>query len=319
MSNKFDTPVLIVAWNRPAHARRLVDSLRQFRPNRVWVSVDGPRGSSGEPAVQQTRAAILESLDWPCEIRTQFHDVNLGCRLGVASAIDWFFGQVAEGIILEDDLVLGTDSLPFLQEMLVRYRDDAKIFSISADNSLAVTPSDGSSYFFLGFPHVWGWATWKRAWDLYEANMDSWIDARLTERESSFFPSPAAQRFWTPLFDRVAFEPRFDSWAWCWAATHFANGGLSVQPSSNLVSNFGFDSAATHTRSKTTRAAVEPGRIFPLSHPNNVSESEEMAFLTYELLGSIDGVRVRESKLRQLWSSIARMRPIKSLGRYRQN
>jgi len=318
MPIKFDTPVLIVAWNRPEHARRLVDSLRQFRPNRVWVSVDGPRDFSEELAVQQTRAAILESLDWPCEIRTQFHDLNLGCRLGVASAIDWFFSQVAEGIILEDDLVLGTDSLPFLQEMLVRYRDDPKILSISADNSLAVTPQDGSSYFFLGFPHVWGWATWKRAWNLYEANMDSWIDARLTDRVAAFFRSPEAQRFWTPLFDRVAFEPRFDSWAWCWAATHFANGGLSVQASSNLVSNIGFDSAATHTRSETTRAAAELERIFPLSHPNNVSESEELAFLTYERLASIDGARDKENHLRKLLTSIARTRPIKFLRSYRQ-
>lgn len=316
MSIPFETPILIVAWNRPVHARRLVDSLRQFRPTRVWVSIDGPREKSEEAVIQQTKSAILEALDWPCVISTQFHEANLGCREGVASGIEWFFSNVEEGIILEDDLVLGADSLLFLREMLGKYRNEERVLSVSADNSLGIRPKDGSSYFFLGFPHVWGWATWKRAWRLYEANMESWVDARLNQTASSFFTLREAELFWTPLFDRVAFEPKYDSWAWCWAATHIANRGLSVQPSSNLVSNLGFDSTATHTKVENSRARSQPQSIFPLRHPDDVRESEEMARSTYERLASIGGSGGHRSQLDALVSIAALRRLTESVARF---
>lgn len=312
MSDQFDTPILIVAWNRPAHARRLVDSVRPFRPSQVWVSVDGPRDSSDVLPIERTKKSILDSLDWACNIRTQFHESNLGCREGVSSALDWFFAGNDEGIILEDDLVLGSESLPFLQAMLEKYRDEPRVMSVSADNSLGVKVRDGSSYFFLGFPHVWGWATWKRAWSLYDRNMDSWIAARSGQGVSSFFSSSQSEHFWARLFDRVAFEPKLDSWAWCWAATHFAHGGLSVQAGKNLVSNAGFDSSATHTESKTERANANIETIFPLRHPCRVAENKVATLSTYKKLSSLRSA----SRTRRFVNAMFRlfMRPLTPRG-----
>lgn len=303
MSSQFDTPILIVAWNRPDHVRRLMESLRPFRPSKLWISIDGPRDSAEAIVVDETRMAILDSIDWPCETRTQFHDSNLGCREGVASAIDWFFSDVSEGIILEDDLQLGKESLFFLKAMLERYRSEPRILSISADNSLAIKLRDNASYFFLGFPHVWGWATWRRAWTLYDRDMESWKAARSASEVGSFFGSSESEAFWSRNFDRVAFEPRMDSWAWCWAATHFAYGGLSVQAAKNLVSNSGFDALATHTNSKSARANAAIEAIFPLTHPNRIEENKVAAGETYKKLYRLSSVSRTRRILRTIFAS----------------
>src|SRR5688572_20906804 len=99
-------PVLFLVFNRPDTTARAFEAIRSARPARLYVAADGPRvGRAGEAERCAEARRIATAADWPCEIRTLFRDRNLGCRLGVSTAIDWFFEHEQEGIILEDDCV----------------------------------------------------------------------------------------------------------------------------------------------------------------------------------------------------------------------
>ena len=99
----FPVPILLIAFNRPANTIRVLDALRPLQPVQIFVAADGPRQDNQNDVVRcaDVRRIFAEQIDWPCQVRTRFNAVNLGCRKGVERAIDWFFGEVDEGIILE--------------------------------------------------------------------------------------------------------------------------------------------------------------------------------------------------------------------------
>ncbi|MFM7145061.1 MAG: hypothetical protein ACKOW5_01850, partial [Actinomycetales bacterium] len=163
------TPVLILAFNRPDRVRALIDRLREVAPTRVFLAVDGPRANRDTDArlVEQTRQCA-ELIDWPCEVQTLFQEQNLGCGRGVSTAITWFFEQVPEGIILEDDVLPRIEFFSYCTELLDRYRDDPRVFAISGSNFVPPERiSTDGSYRFTHITHVWGWATWRRSWNQY--------------------------------------------------------------------------------------------------------------------------------------------------------
>lgn len=271
MSRPFDVPILILGYNRPEPLQKLILSLLPFRPKRLWVALDGPKSSKSDTElVAQSKLVIERNIDWDCTVETLFRESNLGCRIGVSSAITWFFDCVEEGIILEDDCLPGAETLDFFAEMLDRYRTSEKIMSISGDNSLNLNSVLQHSYFFQGFPMIWGWASWKSAWEKNDLQMTEWKKAKSSGLTRDFFPDRQSHKFFGPLFDRVSGENPHDSWAWGWAAAHFAHGGLSVQPYANLITNIGFGPDATHTRKNNVRSNFPTQTIFPLVHPKSI-------------------------------------------------
>lgn len=297
---KFDTPILILGWRRPHHILEVIAAVRHVSPVNMWLAIDGPVDSSQLEQVERTRTLAVEAIDWPCSLRVLFREGNLGCRLGVVGALDWFFSEVEEGIVLEDDCVPSVGGLVFFAKMLERYRTESAVLSVSGDNSLGVRFASRDSYFFSGFPHIWGWATWRRAWALYDREMHGWRAARLANSSSEIFPDDVSASFWSPLFDRVTYEPRVDTWDWQWTATHFLNKGLAVQPSVNLVRNIGFDELATHTRKRTSRSNARVRNIFPLRHPPLVSESVDARAATYRRLAAVTAVDLTPERGRSL-------------------
>ncbi len=156
-------PVLIMAFNRPDHLQVLLNRLREVRPDRVFVAVDGARDARPDEAdrVQACRD-LVATIDWPCDVQTLFQDHNLGCGLGVSTAITWFFTHVERGIILEDDIIPDPSFFPYCAELLDRYQDDARVFAISGCNFVppgcavasgpAVSIQPGAAH--LGLGHV---------------------------------------------------------------------------------------------------------------------------------------------------------------------
>lgn len=297
---RFETPVLVMGWRRPQHLRQVISALSVVRPKKVWLAIDGASNAIQAPQVAETQAVALRSITWDCSLRTLFQDSNLGCRQGVITAIDWFLAEAKEGIILEDDCVVSADGLRFMAELLDRYRHNERVLSVSADNSLGVRVLRPESYFFSGFPHIWGWATWDSAWKKYDRDMSLWRSARVSGKSADFFPSEVAEAFWTPLFDRVTFEPREDTWDWQWIATHFAHRALAVQSATNFVTNIGFDDLATHTRSRTTRSNRPAQTGILMRHPHKVQEDSQVRAQTYRLLNRV--------RTRKTWPRISLMR-----------
>ena len=211
------SPVLLIAFNRPATTRRVFESIRAARPPRLYYAVDGPRPDRPSEAgrCEEVRS-IVDSVDWPCEVRTLFRESNLGCRRGVSSAIDWFFEHEPEGIVLEDDVLPTRGFYAFCDNLLERYRSDARVGLISGCNLIASRHSPEASYFFSHYNHIWGWASWRRAWQHYYVAMNDWPRWRDSGGlETLSVGSRRFERYWRRIFDRV-YAGEIDTWDYQW-------------------------------------------------------------------------------------------------------
>jgi len=258
-------PVLLVVFNRPDVAQRLLDAVRAARPARLFIAGDGPRADHPEDARRcaETRR-VFEAVDWPCDVRTLYRDTNLGLSPAVISAITWFFDEVESGIILEDDCLPEPSFFQFAAELLDRYADDRQVMHISGLNMRPRERFDPHSYFFASIGHIWGWATWRRAWRLVDPSMSGWPALR----RSFGAETPTVHRVLGRKFASAHARRKF-TWARLWYYTLVRHGSLSVVPAVNKESNVGFGPDATHTTSDVHPLRFEDAGAltFPLSHP----------------------------------------------------
>jgi hypothetical protein len=224
-------------------------------------------------------------VDWPCEVLTHYSDVNLGCRDGPASGIDWVFSCVEEAIILEDDCVPHPSFFRFCGEMLARYRDDRRIATIAGTNVQAGAKRGEASYYFSKYPTIWGWASWRRAWALYDRTASVWPEFF---RSGAFeaVTEPAERVHWQRAFDNVQ-RRGLDAWDYQLALTCWSQSMLSIVPNQNLISNIGFGPDATHTHSAGPTSNMPTAALsFPLVHPRLVvPNSQADAFVARRQFG----------------------------------
>jgi hypothetical protein len=261
-------PILFTIFNRPLLTKRVFECIRFARPQRLFIAADGPRpGKEGEEKRCAETREIVKQIDWDCEVSTLQHDQNLGCKIAMSSAINWFFDHVEAGIILEDDCVPNPTFFPYCQELLGYYRDDKRVMMISGDNFQKNNAKCQYSYYFSVFSHIWGWATWRRAWKNYDVEMKLWPELRDTTWMVDILNENSAL-FWRSIFDLV-YAGKIDTWDYQWAFCNWVQHGLTILPCANLVSNIGFGDSATHTtdqNSSINHLPVIPMK-FPIQHP----------------------------------------------------
>lgn len=267
------SPVLFLVFNRPEKTRAVFDVIRKAKPSRLYVAADGPRKEREDEVRRcgEVREAAT-AVDWPCEVKTLFREENLGCGRAVSGAIDWFFSHECEGIILEDDIVADISFFRYCDELLDRFRDDDRIMTVTGDYFRRKPRQNGSSYFFSRYPHMWGWATWRRAWRHYDFGMSRWPELK----HSGWLDAvgggyPDFTEYWTRIFDRTS-AGRIDTWDYQWFFSCWLRNGLVVTPSRNLCRNIGFGEDATHTKTDGEwRSRLPLGSMpFPLHHPPQV-------------------------------------------------
>jgi hypothetical protein len=256
----FQTPVLLIAWRRPEHLKQVIDAVRKAAPMKMFVAVDGPRLGADfaeeRKLIEQTKSVIEKEIDWECELKTLFQDKNIGCRVGVSTAITWFFDSVEEGIILEDDCVPSIDFLLFTTKLLNKYRNDDKIMHIGGVNYLDVVKPN--NYFFSQYGHIWGWATWKSRWTKYKNQLTKLdIDLALLN-----VPKGMQRDYWKMVF-KGQLDFQVDTWDYNWQCVIFLNNGRCIYPLNTMVDNIGFDELAVHT----TKMSFKP--ILSKSDNNN--------------------------------------------------
>ncbi len=267
----FDTPIAFLIFNRPDVTQRVFCAIKNIRPSRLFVVGDGPRSDRPGEATQvaQTRA-IIDRVDWPCDVQVCYADQNLGCKHRVATGLDWLFGQVEEAIILEDDCLPDPSFFPYCQELLDRYRHDRRVGAISGDNFQDGIRRTPHSYYFSKYFHCWGWASWRRVWENFDVGMKSWPEFRDHSGVAGFADSACENWFWTDLFEKQH-RGEINSWAYPWHYSCWTQNALTVLPDVNLVSNIGFTRDATHCQSSSSRFANLPVQtLTELRHPPGV-------------------------------------------------
>lgn len=265
------SPILLLVFNRPDTTRQVFATIRNAKPPKLYIAADGPRPTrEGEAQRCHEVRELVSKVDWPCEVFTLFRDNNLGCKLAVAGAISWFFEHEEEGIILEDDILAVPSFFRYCDELLAYYRDNPKVAMISGNNFVASYVTVADSYFFSKYCHIWGWATWRRAWQYYDITMQDWPLLKNTsfiQQRSDhnwFF-----EKYWRSQFDLV-FQNKIDTWDYQWSFTCWKENWWGILPKTNLTTNIGFDMNATHTKGEVPAYITKAGQqdlIFPLQHP----------------------------------------------------
>ena len=254
-------------------------ALRQAQPQVLLVAADGP---SHDERCQEVREQMMKSIDWPCQVQTRFLEEQQGCRNAVSSALDWAFGLHDQLIILEDDCVPHPSFFAFCAAMLDRFKDEPEVMQICGSNLTGMRPA-GQSYYLSRFGPIWGWASWRRAWQAYDVEMKDWSSLRNSAQLRQLCPEPFEAGWRREVLDAVH-RGEVDTWDYQWAFAKLRCGGLNVVPAVNLVSNIGFGSDATHTtNSSDPRADMATHELaHPWQHPLMIKawQDADRAYLT---------------------------------------
>lgn len=271
-------PVLLTVFNRPEETARMVASLREVKPSKIFISADGPRNdhSKDMELCARVRSIVLEGIDWHAEMITDFAPSNLGLRHRMASAITWALSKVDRIIVLEDDCIPSVSFFRFCTELLEYYSEDNRIGSITGDNFQGSGFSCDGDYYFSRYPHIWGWATWRRAWNYYDVGMSDWSSVRDTCWLQDLFSDKFEMLYWRNIFDDTL-SGKINTWDYQWVYACWRKNMLTVTPKVNLVSNIGIGASATNTctpesgKHNLNASTIEN----PIRHPNLVVRKKE--------------------------------------------
>lgn len=271
--NPLQTPVLFLVFNRFETTKIVFEAIRQAKPPKLYIASDGARSHKDdeEVVVNSIRSYLLNSIDWDCQVIPLFRDNNLGCKVAVSSAIDWFFQNEEMGIILEDDCLPNQSFFWFCEELLLKYKNDSRVCHIGGVNFINMEDTNiayDASYYFSSNTHIWGWASWRRAWQEYDVAMRDFPEFT---KSNHFNNIEIGNRLYRRIIKNVfqnIYDGLVDTWDWQWVYAILKNHGLSIIPSKNLITNIGFDVEATHTTNPEDQFANLPShKLHIQKHP----------------------------------------------------
>jgi hypothetical protein len=266
----YSIPILFLVFNRPEVTKRVFEQIRAVRPAKLYIAADGPRMSKkGEDILcHNTREIVLSNIDWECDVKTFFRTENLGCGKAVSEAITWFFENEEAGVILEDDCLPSLSFFEYVEYCLLRYWDNPKIMHIGGNNFFDKTWGD-KSYFYSAYNHIWGWASWRRAWKLYQYDLIHINERALKVSLNTYFPRSISESWFNNY--KLLLKNKVDTWDYQWTFCIWLNHGLCTYPNYNLVSNIGFGQNATHTHDENYKYNNLPYReIEDISSPKYI-------------------------------------------------
>lgn len=248
-------PVLVLAYNRPDFTRGLMEKLEAYAPVRLYVACDGPRLERSEDSAKVAEVRrILSSPNWETSVFTRFPEENLGLREAVRGAIDWFFENEEEGIILEDDCWPHPDFFRIAEHVISKYERDDRVWGMTGSNVAGVRFSGEASYGFLGQPLIWGWASWANRWKQHDPTLGDYRSLGTGQR-NALWPSPLHKLAIKRHLDSMVRWGVPNTWDYPWAWTVMSRRGLWVVPAVNLIENVGIGPWSTNTKKSKFPAA----------------------------------------------------------------
>lgn len=270
---KFNTPVLFLVFNRLDTTKKVFEEIIKAKPKQLFIALDGPRNQEEKIKTDAVRKYVLDNIDWRCEVKTLLRDKNLGCKYAVAGAIDWFFENVEQGIILEDDCVPSQSFFRFCQEMLEKYKEDTRIMQVGGTNVMSGKNYGPESYFFSTKLSPWGWATWKRSWALYDIKMDNY-----EKLKSRGLLKMMKDQIFTGIIGRKGYKDlrsgKMDTWDYQWYTSCILNNGLGIISKINLIRNIGFLEGTHTTNGMDNKSLPRQELNFPLRENNIVIDND---------------------------------------------
>jgi hypothetical protein len=268
---QLNTPVVLFFFNREKTTLKVIDEIRKARPSKLYLVGEGHRPDRlGEKeVVENLRALVEKSIDWPCEVKKNYVPEDIGAGLRISSGISWVFEHEDEAIFLEDDIIPSQSFFRFSEEMLNFYRDNTKVMAICGHNPIPHYPIQGD-YTFSNVAHIWGWATWKRAWQGYDYQMKEWPEYKANRTFKRHFPNPVFYKFRCDEFDLAA-QGITHTWDYQFSFHLLKHQGLAVVPKINMISNVGIGPDATNTKHEFHVIQGEAKEInFPIAFKDEI-------------------------------------------------
>ncbi len=274
IDRQVQTPVAMIIFNRPETTQKVFEAVRQARPSKLFLIADAPRPNrlDDQEKCAATRA-IVEQVDWPCEVYKNYAESNLGCGLRPATGIDWVFQNTEEAIILEDDCLPDPTFFQYCDELLAYYRHEPRIMTVCGLNVQFGRRRTQDSYYFSHFNHCWGWASWRRAWQKFDYKMHLWPEVRDGGWLMDLLGDEYAVKVWTDAFDVTYADKLNGCWDFQWIFAMWMHGGLATLPNVNLIANIGIgkNAGGTHTIEDSEYSSMTTEAMdFPLKHPRFV-------------------------------------------------
>ena len=288
LESRLTTPILLLTFNRPDNTQLVFNEIRKARPAQLYVATDKPREDHPDDIEKCKKVMeVIGQVDWDCKVFILSRTEHVGPKIGTSSAINWFFDQVEGGIILEDDCVPDQSFFPFCQEMLEKYREDERVMMITGTNYLFLKYEMPETYFFSKYYPQWGWATWRRAWILYDIHMRNWPQYRDSSQLSWIYSDKRLIDWYTFMFQNGSDESSvlFASWDIPWWFTCIFQNGLCIVPKYNLISNvglFGYYSDGSCTYTEWDRMPTRSIDTDNIIHPATVIENGTFDRITIE-------------------------------------
>jgi hypothetical protein len=302
-----ESPVAYVVFNRPTLTARTFASIRARKPKKLFLIADGPRpGNLSDKARCAEVRALVDKVDWTCEVRRLYADKNLGLKCRVSSGLDWVFSQVDRAIVLEDDCLPHPDFFTFCDELLERYAENCRVWVITGNNFQDGKRRGDASYYFSKYNHCWGWATWRRAWQHYQGQIPFWPEWRGSHDWLEKNPDRIERRYWQSIFEQV-FDGEIDSWAYPWAASVWYQGGLTATPNVNLVTNIGIGPEASHTKASETQKGVPVSSLGERAHPRHVVQNRAADRYVFDNHFGGRDRRLKQKLLRLPWRVLVKV------------
>jgi len=274
---KTKSPVLFIIFNRVDTTMLVLEQIKLAKPDRIYITADGPRPDRPEEAVKcaEAKAAVMANINWDCEIKTLFREENLGPKDAISSAISWFFETEEEGIILEHDCLPAKSFFRFCDTLLEKYRYDERIFLISGSNLLKGRKWGDASYYFSQLSNAWGWAIWKRSWQGYDKDLVTYNESEVRSLLNKVFDNQFIIDCWVRNFSLTK-SGQINTWDYQMTFQHFFSHRLNVAPNNNLVSNIGFGELAENTvDADSVFASIPLEEIDEIIHPRFILPEKE--------------------------------------------
>jgi hypothetical protein len=277
------TPVLLILFNRTKYTTSIIRKIKKYSPNKIYIHCDGPREDnlSDKKKCKKIRDIIKKEITWRCKKKIIFQKKNIGLRESVILAINFLFKNETKGIILEDSMLPNKSFFLFCHELLIKYKKNKKISMISGFNPV-IDYKIKKSYTFSEYPSIWGWATWKRSWHLFDCKMNNWPQNKKAKwmkhklKKTFFF-----RFYWEKIF-QDAFLKKNKTWDYNLVYSNWFHKTWSIIPQYNLVENQDiYDKITTHQNNFKFKIKKKELK-FPLDHPQKFSVNSDYDKIFYK-------------------------------------
>lgn len=285
-----EIPILIIGFNRPKLIEDLILALSVIKPLKIYFAVDGPRKeNSKDLELTNSVKEKVQLINWECNVQTLFRKENVGLKISVIESLDWIFSVEETAIILEDDCHPIPEFFSFCAETLTRYSGEEKVMQISGNSFVEISEINANRYYFSTLNDIWGWATWRRAWEKFEREVPNAANIELQNRLHKYFQNKEIER-WFIRYVREASSTKSQVWSTQWTLTLINNCGYTLVPQTNLVANVGFTSDATHltSRSFNRYSKFKPKRIESNQIPDDIFINKALDLKRFTLIKATD-------------------------------